>query len=664
MQEMGKRVFRGRTGVLMLALALTWSSGTTALAVPQAPPITTTTVYAATPIQKFGVVSNIATRYAKLGQFKQPMDLLQRMGAGVISEQIRWDYVEQPKCGQYSWDYYDELTKEARAHSLEIMGQLAYNNVQCQVGQADFNPPDPGRWKNFITAFVNRYKNDIHKWEVWNEPDDAGFWTGSPQQYVALLQETYETVKAIDPAAQVSSGACSKLDFAGCDQIIAAGGQKYSDSFGFHPYVGKENFDNGLFQKLDLPHLRDHQQQNGSKPIRLTEFGWSSADPSLGGNAVGGAQGSYMVKQLVSMLGFPNLGIDQVMWYDFRDDGSAASARVPGLYTALRIQDDREAHYGLVQSDWQTPKPSYFAYQQMALHLAGALPLGLMDRGDGGIAYRFNRSGTMIDVVWGGGNTSLATESREAQAYNLSGQPLPTNLSDGQIHVNVGDDPVYIEHSKNAYGPGAAPVSGSSATSANPSSVPSGASSAISSSSISVVPPVSATSATSSPSGSNSAPPAPISPVTTNISGAAATWTDPEQRLRLQYPGGWKATQFPGNAQNLLELDGPDGVLFFIDLFDQTGPPDAIINVVKQVHKQSTVYSYADNSVLDIAVGGESGNLLNFAYVSQDNASAPPRTGKLWIVTHGGKEFDFQARNQSAHAGEVDAIVASVVFLR
>ncbi|HEY8292946.1 MAG TPA: hypothetical protein VIG44_10680, partial [Thermomicrobiales bacterium] len=87
---MGKRVVRGRTGVLMLVVALACGSMTTALAAPQAPSVTAPVMYAAAPIQKFGVVSNIATRYAQLGHFKQPMDLLQRMGAGAILEQVRW----------------------------------------------------------------------------------------------------------------------------------------------------------------------------------------------------------------------------------------------------------------------------------------------------------------------------------------------------------------------------------------------------------------------------------------------------------------------------------------------------------------------------------------------------------------------------------------------
>ena len=45
---------------------------------------------------------------------------------------------------------------------------------------------------------------------------------------------------------------------------------------------------------------------------------------------------------------------------------------------------ETENHFGLIQNDWQTPKPSFFAFQQMSAHLAGGLAQGLVNRGDGG----------------------------------------------------------------------------------------------------------------------------------------------------------------------------------------------------------------------------------------------------------------------------------------
>lgn len=684
---MGKHAFRGRIGLFLLVLMLASGGVTSVSAAPQAFPAVATPTYAPSQIQKFGLETNIGTRFGRLGQMQQPMDLAQRTNAGLILEQMKWEFVEQPVCGQYRWDFYDELVTQARAHGLEIMAQIGYNNIACQLGQEDRGVPDFGRWKNFVTALVTRYKGDVHKWEIWNEPDNPEFWKGTPQQFVALVQLTYQTIKAIDPTAQVSAGACSQLDLVICDQLIAAGILNFSDSFGFHPYIGKDNFDNGLFKKIDLPHLRDRQRANGNKPIRLTESGWSSANPGAAGNAVGSLQGRYMVEQIVTMLGFTDLNIDQVIWYDFRDDGapgSDAPVRVlevgaPGTQPPRILATDgdgpeTENHFGLVQNDWQTPKPSFTAFQQMSAHLAGGLAQGLVDRGDGGTAYRFNRNGTMVDVVWGGGRTSLATDAREAQAYDLSGNPLPTDMSDGKIHVDIGDDPVYIEHSKKAYGPlaaGSAPVASSGSPTTSGAGSPPGTSTTASvspQSNPTSGSPVVNTQTTSPNAGGNpivSGSGAPSGgPVVAGSGAGSGVWTDPEQRVRLQYPSGWAATSDSGIPFNVLILNGPDGVQFYVNVFDQTGSPDAIVGAVKQVHQQSPSFFYADNFVLDATVGGEAGKVLNYGYSPKNDTTSPPRTGKLWIVTHGGKEFDFEVRNLGGHGGDADVLIASVVFPR
>jgi hypothetical protein len=300
----------------------------------------------------------------------------------------------------------------------------------------------------------------------------------------------------------------------------------------------------------------------------------------------------------------------------------------------------------------------------MSQHLAGALSQGPIDPGDGGVAYRFmHDDGTAVDVVWGAGHTSLPTEAREAQAYSLSGQKLPTDVSGGAIHVDVTDDPVFVEHSVKVFGIG--PVT---QVSNNAPGTPSGPPSNN---------PPPPTNNSAPPPTQNFSPPPPAqnfsqspppqsfsqSPVS-NAPGGWSTWIDTEQRLQLQYPSNWQVTRLAATPQNLLELDGPDGVLYFLEIYDQRGTPATLMADWERIHQQSTVYYYADNYVLDTGVGGEPGKLLNFAYTAQNDLSTPPRTGKLWVVTHGGKEYDFQGRNQSAHAAEVDAITASVVFLR
>ena len=151
------------------------------------------------------------------------------------------------------------------------------------------------------------------------------------------------------------------------------------------------------------------------------------------GSGVGSeqAQASYMVRQYVESLDYPGLDVRHIFWYDFHDDGTD-----PG---------NVENNYGLIRNDWATPKFSYLAYRQMAAHLSGATPQGTVDSG-AGTAYRFVRDGTVVDVVWGGGHASLPTASAQAQAFDMSGNPLPVEVSGGQIHLNIGGDPVFVEH--------------------------------------------------------------------------------------------------------------------------------------------------------------------------------------------------------------------------
>lgn len=381
---------------------------------------------------RFGVVTHIATRYGIYGQQNGPMDIASGTGAGWIREEIRWDWVEHP-LGKWDWGFTDEMVQDARGRNLEILGVLGYNNSAQTAGTVNFSMPDIGLWKNYVAAVVTHYKGQIHSWEVWNEPDVPYFWNGSVADYVTLLRETYATIKAIDPTATVMNGACSNLDLNWFNDFLNQGGAAYTDVLAFHPYPMRSSLDNGNYQKLDLAHLKDIQTRIG-KPWWFTEIGWSSA--SSGADYGGGlgseqTQASYMIRQYVMSLDYQGLDVQHIFWYNFHDDGTD-----PG---------NVENNYGLVHNDWKTPKFSYTAYQTMTTHLGGGNAQGTVDSG-AGIAYRFNRGGVIVDVVWGNGRTNLPTASQQAQAFDLSGAPLPTEVSGGQIHVTIGGDPVFIEH--------------------------------------------------------------------------------------------------------------------------------------------------------------------------------------------------------------------------
>ena len=429
---MGDVRTRARFCLLVGLIALCLST-TLVGATPDTSGATTgTTPEAAGGGSKFGVVTHIATRYGIYGQQNGPMDMAAATGAGWIREEIRWDWVEHP-IGQPDWGFTDEMVRDARAHGLEILGLLGYNNSAQTAGVVNYTVPDIGLWKNYVASVVGHYKGQIHTWEVWNEPDVPYFWNGSVADYVNLLRETYTTIKAIDPGATVLNGACSNLDLTWFNDFLNQGGAQYTDALSFHPYAMRTSLDNGDYQKLDLAHFKDISDRTG-KPWWFTEIGWSSASSGADyGGGVGSeqAQASYMIRQYAESLDYPGLNVQHIFWYNFHDDGTD-----PG---------NSENNYGLIHNDWKTPKFAYTAYQQLTLHLSGATPQGTVDSG-AGIAYRFNRGGTIVDVVWGGGRTNLPTAAQQAQAFDMSGGTLPVDISGGQIHVNIGGDPVFIEH--------------------------------------------------------------------------------------------------------------------------------------------------------------------------------------------------------------------------
>jgi len=59
-------------------------------------------------------------------------------------------------------------------------------------------------WGTFVYTTVMRYKDRVHVWEIWNEPDLWDwFWRGSVDDYAQLLRVGYQAVKAADPDATV-----------------------------------------------------------------------------------------------------------------------------------------------------------------------------------------------------------------------------------------------------------------------------------------------------------------------------------------------------------------------------------------------------------------------------------------------------------------------------
>jgi hypothetical protein len=117
---------------------------------------------------------------------------------------IVWATIE-PKKGQFDWTRLDKDVAEAGKRGVQILLTLGFTpqwassdpeNKSSAYGApgATAPPVDINDWKRFIRAVATRYKGRIHGYEVWNEPDGAGFYSGTPSQMAQLEKATREVV--------------------------------------------------------------------------------------------------------------------------------------------------------------------------------------------------------------------------------------------------------------------------------------------------------------------------------------------------------------------------------------------------------------------------------------------------------------------------------------
>jgi hypothetical protein len=86
-------------------------------------------------------------------------------------------------------------------------------------------PADYREWEE-LTYEIVRHSNvekklGIKRWEVWNEPDEPGFWIGEWKDYLRLYEATALGVHRADPATKVGGPSLANLDITKIDSFLS-----------------------------------------------------------------------------------------------------------------------------------------------------------------------------------------------------------------------------------------------------------------------------------------------------------------------------------------------------------------------------------------------------------------------------------------------------------
>ncbi len=249
-------------------------------------------------------------------------------GGSIVRIDLNW-FQAEPKEGMHDWTLFDNLIDGARARGQRVLAVLSYTPAWASAGnkdgkRADNDVPRPGFYEKFVRAAVERYRDRVEHFELWNEPNLEEFFEGTPQQYVDLI---------LKPGADAVHAACPSCKTIAPD--VATVGDQYAlwmkttlelakdkiDIVSGHVYAGFPKYPGdtapNFFAKLEshrilrLPDgtvvyedplsLRESMIKYGAanKPFWLTETGEKA---KYGDAAAMDKQAVYTRKVLESML--------------------------------------------------------------------------------------------------------------------------------------------------------------------------------------------------------------------------------------------------------------------------------------------------------------------------------------------------------------------------
>ncbi len=231
-----------------------------------------------------------------------------------------WTSLE-PQREEWNWQPLDDWVAAAEAHGApDILLTLGQTPGWASSNPDDVNyigagaPAPPANiqdWRDYVTAVAQRYKGRIRYYEIWNEPNDPTYYTGSVAEMAELTSEAYRILKAVDPDNVVLSPA--PYDPGYLDQLLKAGVGSHVDAIAFHLYeTPPENTAAALFD------VRLVMERDGAGALPLWDTEGASGDATVPEPLAA----AYLVRKVLVDLAFGSTRFDWYAW------GKATSAFV------------------------------------------------------------------------------------------------------------------------------------------------------------------------------------------------------------------------------------------------------------------------------------------------------------------------------------------------
>lgn len=286
-----------KTGVVAYAIALVLvflpggcarpSAGSPSVSAPVAPPGLPNEL-----AHRFGISFGDRWLHADESTIRDYVERTVGVGATMIRIDVRQSIVERagPDPATRDWHTLDLMVEQARRHNLTVLATVCTSapwNRPAGQGEVWGPSTDAERegFARFAAAAVERYRDSVSDWEVWNEQNLVQFWSRpDAEAYAALLKVTAPRIREANPRARVIVGGTGGTGggpnivsgdwFERFYQVPDIG--NYFDAAAVHPYIyvtnGQPEIDSGeMAQARRVQELID--RVDPGKPLWATEFG-------------------------------------------------------------------------------------------------------------------------------------------------------------------------------------------------------------------------------------------------------------------------------------------------------------------------------------------------------------------------------------------------------
>lgn len=311
----------------------------------------------------FGVNIHLRQRHTE-SDWSEVLTLASDAGVQWGREQFNWDVIE-PSDDSYNFETYDAVVDAYEAADIQMVGLLTYSSswASDNPGATDyeFYPPDLDAWSDYVETVTQQYAGRVTYWEIWNEPNYAGFWYGDASDYADLLETAITAVQAGSPDAKIVLGGLSGADYDFLDDVLSQLNDPTAvQVIAMHPYrtvngdynYGPEDSVDGLNSlPTDVYNMKAVMNRYDlyDTPLWFTEVGWQTGADGVSERR----QAEYLTRLYTMALAIPD--VEKIFWYSLVDtsDDEAVS----------------DAQFGLFEGDL-TPKQAETAFRFVATELA------------------------------------------------------------------------------------------------------------------------------------------------------------------------------------------------------------------------------------------------------------------------------------------------------